>query len=44
MFTLTLAKLDMIGARLGSNGLIASGDYPVYIQLVIFCYYPLLVN
>ena len=31
---LLLAKLDMIGARLVSNGLIFSGDAPVDIQFV----------
>ena len=35
-FTLPLAKLDMIVARLVSNGLIFSGDDPVDIQLVTF--------
>ena len=34
MLTLSLAKLDMIGARLGSNGLIFSDDIPVDIQLL----------
>ena len=34
MLTLSLAKLDMIGARLESNGLIFSDDIPVDIQLL----------
>ena len=32
----SLAKIDMIGSRLGSNGLIFSGDIVVDIQLVTF--------
>ena len=36
MLTLTLAKLDMVGAKLGSNGLILLGNTPVNIQLVTF--------
>ena len=39
--TLPLAKLDMIGARLGLNASIFSGDTPVDIQSVTFL---LLVN
>ena len=35
-FTLPLAKLEMIGARLVLNGLAFSGDAPVDIQLVTF--------
>ena len=34
--TLPLAKLDMAGSRLVSNGLIFSDDIPVDIQLVTF--------
>ena len=34
-FTLPLAKLNKVGSRLVSNGLIFSGDIPVDIQLVI---------
>ena len=34
--TLPLAKLDMIGSKLVSNGLIFSDDIPVDIQLVTF--------
>ena len=33
---LPLAKLDMVGSRLVSNGLIFSDDAPVNIQLVTF--------
>ena len=36
MLTLTLAKLDMVSAKLGSNGLILMGNTPVNIQLVTF--------
>ena len=36
MLALPLAKLDMSGARLGSNGLIFSRNIPVNIQLVTF--------
>ena len=32
--TLTLAKLDMVGSRLVSNGLNVSNDIPLDIQLV----------
>ena len=34
--TIALAKLDMVGSRLISNGLIFSGDNPVNIHLVAF--------
>ena len=34
--TIPLAKLNMIGSRLVSNGLIFSDDIPVDIQLVTF--------
>ena len=34
--TLPLAKLDIVGSRLVSNGLIFSDDIPVDIQLVTF--------
>ena len=34
--TLPLAKLDMVGSRLISNGLIISDDIPVDIQSVTF--------
>ena len=36
MLTLTLAKLDMVGTQLGSNGLILLGNTPVNIQLITF--------
>ena len=42
--TLQLAKLDMIGSRLVSNGSIFPGDAPVDIHLVTFYCYPTLVN
>ena len=35
-FTLPLAKLDIVGSRLVSNGLVFSDDIPVIIQLVTF--------
>ena len=35
-FTLPLAKLDIVGSRLVSNGLVFSDDTPVNIQLVTF--------
>ena len=35
LLTLPLPKLDIISARLGSNGLIFSGDISIDIQLVI---------
>ena len=34
MLALPSTKVDMIGARLGSNGLMFFGDIPLYIQLV----------
>ena len=41
---LPLAKLDMAGSRLVSNGLIFSDDILVNIQSVAFYCYPILVN
>ena len=35
-FTLPLGKLDIVGSRLVSNGLIFSDDIPVDIQVVTF--------
>ena len=35
-FTLSLAKLDIVGSKLTSNGLILSDDIPVIIQVVTF--------
>ena len=42
--TLPLAKLDMVGSRLVSNGLFFLGDTLIGIRLVTFYYYPVLVN
>ena len=36
MITLSLAKLDMIGVRIGSKGLLFSGNTLANIQLVTF--------
>ena len=43
-FTLPLDKLDIVGSRLVSNGLIFSDDTLIDIQLVTFYYYLLLGN
>ena len=36
LITLPLVKLDMVGSRLVSNGLIFSGDIPIHTKLVNF--------
>ena len=42
--TLQLVKLDTVGSRLVSNGLIFSDDIPVDTQLITFFYYLILGN
>ena len=43
-FTLPLAKLDIVGSRPVSNGLIFSDNILVDTQSVTFCYYLILGN